>query len=244
VLRVPVRYALEKGEIAADPFARLLPAAAKAKERGVLTPEEAARLVNAPVKNSRRRLAVLFGLLAGMREGEVRGIHWEDTEGGVIRIRHNWQDGDGLKDPKCGSFRTVFQDGALREILEAYREERGNPANGLVFGRQKDDKPLCVSFFRKAVIAELEAIGITGEWNSRKPKPAGFVNEQGRRNLSFHGLRHTFVSLSRYAGLNDFQIMGLVGHRCTAMMDRYSHPVEMLETEKCKKIFEKLGLKH
>jgi hypothetical protein len=29
--------------------------------------------------------------------------------------------------------------------------------------------------------------------------------------------------------------MGLVGHRSSAMMDRYSHPAEMVETEKMKK---------
>jgi integrase len=242
-LRVPVRYAVEKGEIAADPFVRLSPAAEKAKVRGVLTREEAARLVNAPVKIRRRRLAVLFGLLAGMREGEVRGLHWEDIGENAISVRHNWQDGDGLKEPKCGSFRTVFLDDALRGILEEYRMEQGGPDSGLVFSREKDGKPLCASFFRKAFIAELEAAGIPGEWNSRKPAPDGYVNEQGRRNLSFHSLRHTFVSLSRYAGINDFQIMGLVGHRCSSMMDRYSHPAEMVETEKIKKIFENLALK-
>ena len=242
-LRIPVRYAVEKGEIADDPFARLAPAAAKAKTRGVLTRAEAERLVNAPVKLLRRRLAVLLGLLAGMREGEVRGLHWEDIGEGVIRIRHNWQDFDGLKDPKCGSFRTVFLDDALKAALEAYRKEKGNPAGGLVFSREKDDRPMCINFFRQAFRAELEAAGIPGGWRWKKPMPEGYVDEQKRRNLTYHSLRHSFVSLSRYAGINDFQIMGLVGHRSSAMMDRYSHPSEMVETEKIKKIFENLALK-
>jgi hypothetical protein len=43
--------------------------------------------------------------------------------------------------------------------------------------------------------------------------------------------------------MNDFQIMRLVGHRSSAMMDRYSHPAKMVETEKMKKIFKDLALK-
>jgi integrase len=167
VLRVPVRYALETGEIAADPFSRLSPAATKAKARGVLTLDEAERLLNAPVKSTKRRLAVLFGLLAGMREGEVRGLHWEDIEGDVIKIWHNWQDGDGIKGPKCDGYRTVFLDDDLKEALEAYRSERGGPSSGLVFGRAKDDRPVCAGFLQKGVAAELAGIGIPGKWTSR-----------------------------------------------------------------------------
>jgi hypothetical protein len=35
--------------------------------------------------------------------------------------------------------------------------------------------------------------------------------------------------------MNDFQIMGLVGHHLSAMMDRYRHPAEMVGKEKMKK---------
>jgi integrase len=66
-------------------------------------------------------------------------------------------------------------------------------------------------------------------------RAGGLCGGQTGRNLTYHGLRHTFVSLCRYAGMNDFQIMGLVGHRPLAMIDRYSHPAEMVETEKMKK---------
>jgi integrase len=77
--------------------------------------------------------------------------------------------------------------------------------------------------------------GIPGKRASRKPAPKGYVDRHGRRNLAVHGLSHTFVSLCRYAGTNDFQIMGLAGHRPPAMMDRYRHPAEIEETEKMKK---------
>jgi hypothetical protein len=85
-----------------------------------------------------------------MREGTARGHHGEDIEGDVIRIRHNWQDGDGIKAPKCGGFRTVFLDDGLKEALEvalkAYRREEGGPSAGLVFGREKDGNPVSAGF--------------------------------------------------------------------------------------------------
>ena len=238
VIRVPLRYAVSRDEARADPFAKVKPAPETRKEKGVLTREEITALAAAPVKNTRHRLAVLLGLLCGLRLGEVRGLCWEDVKDGVIHIKHNWQDLDGLKGPKFDSWRDVPLPRAAAEVLSAYHGDCGFPESGLIFARGKDNKPLCNGFFRLAMNKELEAVGIAGTWVSRKEKPEGYVNEQAARNLTFHSLRHTFVTLSRLAGINDLQVQALAGHKSAQMMDRYSHPRQVVEIDDCRRRLE------
>jgi integrase len=233
-LSVPMRYLISRDEAKVNPFDKIKPAAEKTREKGALTPEEARALIVAPVKNIKHRLAVMLGLLCGMRQGEVCGLRWEDIEmeKGVIHIRHNYQRLDGLKGPKCGSERDVPLHAAVAGPLASYRESLGNPAEGFVLSH--GGKPYSVTFFRAAFRAELDAVGIPGEWKSVKEKPADYVNRQAERNLTFHSLRHTFVSLLRLAGINDFEIQALAGHKSAAMMDMYSHPNQVVEIDKCK----------
>jgi integrase len=221
VLRIPIRYAVSRDEAVVDPFTKVRPAHSTAIPRGVLRRDETVALLSSIEDNTARRLAVLLGLLAGMRQGEVRGLLWEDvdTKARTIHIRHNWQNMDGLKPPKCNSVRDVPIPAALASALADYRKEKGKPNTGLVFERG-DGRPYCISYFRKAFLASLEAIGISAA-------------EQTERNLTFHSLRHTFVSMSRLAGVSDFEIQALAGHKSSAMMDRYSHADEIVEIRRC-----------
>jgi integrase len=236
-LRVPFRYALSRDEAQHDPFIKVKPAAYTSREKGALTKEEAAALIEAPVTDNKSRLIALLGLLSGLRIGEVRGLCWEDADetAGVIHIKHNWQDIDGLKGPKCGSAGDVPFPRQTREVFEAYRAETGNPTEGLVFARKKDGKPYSNSHFGILFAKELEAAtGIKGQWRSRKKEPEGWVNEQAARNLTFHSLRHTFVSMARLAGINDFEAQAMARHKSSAMMDRYSHARQVVDIKKCR----------
>ncbi len=62
----------------------------------------------------------------------------------------------------------------------------------------------------------LESIGITKE-------------QQKERNLTFHGMRHTFVTLARMAGLPDITVQALAGHKSAEMMNRYSHAAQVID---------------
>ena len=99
-MRVAVRYAVANGDLPTDPFYGAGKAYHKERDKGVLTIEEREQLVNAAVTDYYSRLAALLGLLCGMRRGEVRGLQWGDIGEGIITIRHNFIDGDGLKNPK------------------------------------------------------------------------------------------------------------------------------------------------
>jgi integrase len=234
-IRVPLRYAIDRDEAKTDPFTKIKPAHENKREKGVLTKNEVISLINASVTDQKHHLAVLLGVLCGMRLGEVRGLHWMDIDkkAGVIHIRHNWQDMEGIKGPKCESIRDVPLPAVVCKVIEECREAEAGP---LVFGR-KDGKPRCNGYFRLALISELAVIGINTVTQRGKKKVID-DSAQRRRNITFHSLRHTFVSLVRTAGIGDFQTQALAGHKSAVMMERYSHRGKVVEVSKCGKIID------
>jgi len=232
-VRVAVRYAVEREELKRDPFRNVKPLPEKRKEKGVLTPSEVLNLTEAEIKNPRWRLAVLLGCLAGMRRGEIRGLQWGDISDGVIHIRHNWIKSEGLKSPKCESTRIVPVTASVQSLLDKVRGVSKNTRpESYIFERLDDpDVPVGDQFFRHALDRELDAVGIPGcwpRWKKEKP-PEGYVNEQKRRNITFHSLRHTFITLSRMAGIADIEIQALAGHKDGRMMENYSHAAQVLD---------------
>jgi integrase len=254
-IRVAVRYAVTREELDRDPFRNVGEAAETPKERGILTPAEAARLIRSPVSDPRHRLAVLLGLLCGMRMGEVRGLQWGDIGEGLIHIRHNWQNGEGLKAPKCKggavreNSRTVPLPAPVAVILEKLKSignDDSKPETFVIEAFRDNGEPVGKNFFRYILNKELEAIGIPGTWRKKKDKdgnkikkPDDYVNEQKRRNLTFHSLRHTFITLGRLAGITDLEIQALAGHRSGAMMEHYSHAAQVLDFEAARVKLEK-----
>ena len=73
-LRVPIREAVARGDIPADPLAIVKKIPENPRERGVLGPREIEALIRAPEDDPRIRGAVLLGALAGLRRGEIRGL--------------------------------------------------------------------------------------------------------------------------------------------------------------------------
>lgn len=58
----------------------------------------------------------------------------------------------------------------------------------------------------------------------------GISNQsQKDRNLTFHGLRHTYVTLGRLAGISDLEMQALTGHKSIEMINRYSHANQIID---------------
>jgi len=246
-MRVPIRNAYRDEKIPSDPFLNIKEAAHTEIEKGVLTPAEVSALIRNKVKNPRWRLAILLGALCGLRRGEIRGLLWEDIGDGLISIRHNFTDGDGLKSPKCESSRVVPFPKSVKKLLDMVRKIsiNTNPQNyifeqisiekkndkGKEFHSKKAGIPVTGQFFRHALERELTDIGIPGEWPrwSKEKAPEGYVNDQKQRNLTFHSLRHTYITLGRIAGITDIEIQALAGHKDSRMMDNYTHAGQILD---------------
>ncbi|MDR2393025.1 MAG: site-specific integrase [Treponema sp.] len=226
-MRGAVRYAVSREELKQDPFRTVKDAADTPKEKGILSLDEVSRLIHTPITEPRARLATLLGLLCGMRRGEVRGLQWGDIGGGLIRICHNWQDEEGIKAPKWGSGRIVPIPACIDTVLEEVRNTAMHPRQDpFVFASLSSGKPLGNHFFRYSLERELRVIGIG-------------VEEQKHRNITFHSLRHTFVTLGRLAGITDLEIQTLAGHKSGAMMDHYSHAGQVLDFASAREKLEK-----
>jgi integrase len=241
-MSVAVHYAVDREELDRDPFKNIHEAPDIRKEKGVLTPAEVSAIIRAPVKDPRIRLAVLLGAHCGLRLGEVRGLRWGDIGDGIINVCHNWVDGEGLKAPKQGSAGMVPISESVQTAIDAARKLTINPEPDafVMESLRCPGQPSCKTYFEDGLKEELAAIGIPGEWRplphkdrklkaEEKAPPVGYINEQKRRNLTFHGLRHTFVTLGRLAGLTDLEIQALARHKSGAMMDRYSHAAQVLD---------------
>jgi len=248
-MRVPIRNAYRDEKIPTDPFLNIGEAAHTKKEKGVLTPTEVSTLIGNEVKNPRWRLAILLGCLCGLRRGEIRGIQWGDIGDGIVTVRHNYINGDGLKSPKCNSTRVVPFPDSVKILLNMVRNVSVNTtAESFIFEQINTSRvPVTGQFFRHALERELTEIGIPGAWPrwNKEKAPEGYTNEQKRRNLTFHSLRHTYITLGRIAGITDIEIQALAGHKDARMMDNYTHAGQVLDfktaREKLEKVLQSAG---
>jgi integrase len=94
------------------------------------------------------------------------------------------------------------------------------------------------TFFRNALRRELEGIGISNGKKASKNRST-VPCEQKKRNLTFHSLRHTFITLGRLDGvLSDLEIKAVAGHSTRIMMEHYSHAEKVIDFRAMR---EKLG---
>jgi integrase len=200
------------------------------KTRGTLSTDELMKIIALEGQSTRVMAAVLLAALCGLRRGEVRGLQWDDVdiEGGRIEVRHNWvMKGEGLKGPKWGSTRTVPMPAPVQDALElCAKVSPWNRAGFVIFNQRTHDEPCCENMINLGFTRIMVKIGI----------PKG---EQRRRNLVFHGLRHTFVSLARATGMTDFVTMRLAGHTTTSMMEHYSHTENLIDFKAAREAMEK-----
>jgi integrase len=233
-MRVAVRWAVDNEDLSVDPFRKLDEAAEETIEKGILTPVEVKKLIALPVYDPFSRLAVLLAARCGMRRGEVRGLQWGDIQDGIITIQHNYIDADGLKSPKIKGG-TVIKNSclvplpsdveAVLEIVKRYSNYT-KAADFVIQSRiRQGKKVVSAEYFRSALARELRSIGIDEK-------------AQKERNITFHSLRHTFVTLGRMAGLTDFEIKTIARHKSVEIMERYSHGQQAIDFVAMKKRLE------
>jgi len=239
-IRVAVRWAVDNDEIPTDPFRKLGDVTEFLKEKGVLTLEERNNLINLPIKDYRNRLILLLGCLCGMRRGEMRGLQWGDIEGGLIHIRHNFIDKEGLKNPKYDSIRKVPIPAAVQELLNIALEKAKekdlkkdkeidkekdlatSPTAFILASPERKGLPLNNNFFREGVKEELTALGINEA-------------QQKERFITCHSLRHTFITLAQITGIPDVVISALAGHKSLKTTGKYSHVPQVLDFNEARK---------
>ncbi|MDR2245856.1 MAG: tyrosine-type recombinase/integrase [Treponema sp.] len=232
-MRVAVRWAVDNQELVVDPFRKLDEAAEESKEKGILTPAELRTLIALPVSDPFSRLAVLLAARCGMRRGEIRGLQWGDIKDGIITIQHNYVNVDGLKSPKIKGGTVVKNSSPVplpsdvEAVLEMVRRYSNHTeaTDFVIQSRIRQGKVVSAEYFRSALARELRSIGIDEQ-------------SQKERNITFHSLRHNFVTLGRMSGLSDFEIQTLARQKSAGIMERYSHGKQAIDFEEARRKLE------
>jgi integrase len=230
-MRVAVRYAVSREDLNRDPFLHIKEATESPKEKGVLIPGEILKLINLKGAEPRAYLGVLLGVFCGLRRGEARGLRWDDVDSvnRVLHIQHNYLDDEGNKIPKRGSIRMVPIPSVVYKALQAIRDISPftEPDDFVLFCVETRKRPIDGGFLRYHLSNILVSVSISKEI-------------QKSRNLTFHGLRHTFVTLGRMAGISDLEIQTLAGHKSHEMMDHYSHAGQVIDYASARDKLEKV----
>ncbi len=219
-MSVPIRYAFNREEVDHDPFLRIKKVVGKPKEKGVLKQSEVDKLINTHEDDARVSLAILLAVLAGLRRGEVRGLRWGDIDykNGLIDVQNNYVDTEGAKGCKWQSERKTLLPTAVLPFLKEVKAL--SPCTGkddyILFSLAKKKEPFSTHIIRNGFPRMLKNSGIP-----RK--------EQKERNLTYHGMRHTFITLARMAGIPDITVQALAGHKSSEMMDIYSHAGQVID---------------
>jgi integrase len=217
-VRVPVTDFSRRHRVP-DPLQYLGRIAERPRERGTLSIDEIAKIVALRDESPRLRCVVLLGALCGLRLGEARGLEWADVDeaASIVHVVHNFvDDREGTKAPKCGSKRDVPLPAVVAEAVALCRSVAPEGVRFVLWNDRNISRPMDKSSFERAFHGILGRIGIDEE--ARKA-----------RNLVFHGLRHTYVSVTRAVGWPDFIVMRSAGHKSLAMTERYSHTENVVD---------------
>jgi len=197
VLRKCLVLAREWGRLAVVPTVGFLRVAKP--EIDFFTFDEATRLL-AHVDRDPWYVMILCGLRAGLRQGELLELRWDDVDlvKGVLRIRRAIYDGV-IDVPKGGRMREVPLSDELRAAL---RKLPSRFAHGLVWPRA-DGRNLTKGEAKWPL------------WRACK--------QAGLRRVGWHVLRHTFASHLVMRGVPLKAVQELLGHATIDMTMRYAH---------------------
>lgn len=190
------------------------------KEKGILTPNQIADVVRELYELEKRgrhvgaNEGIALASLTGMRLGEIRALCVDqfelvDDQTSIIHITRTWNDHDHEKIPKGKRIRQVTAPTVIIKSCIALAEK--NPwKTGRVFWVNKSpDAVRSKSFFTWNFYEAMEQAGIPPKVRADK-------------NITFHSLRHGFVSYLRYQ-VSDSTMRLAVGHRDKETTDRYTH---------------------
>jgi integrase len=166
------------------------------------------------------RLVFTLGLRLGLRSGEIRGLSWQniDFQNNVVHIKQAVNlDADGkmfigtVKTKR--SVRDLPLSDGLRDILSAHREKQQERAAALGSAWQPLD--LVCADATGGIITPQAVKRDIGKIKAACPSlPA---------DLHLHSLRHTFVSLLIFAGVDITTIAALIGDTVQVTASTYAH---------------------
>lgn len=207
-IRAVLKVAVQDGAIVRNPCHIPGAGAQRSAERGIATPGEVAKLIEATTP--RLRAAVALAAWCGLRRGEICALRVTDVElnAGRVTVRRNCVElleapRKFEKDPKSDAGkRTVTIPPHILPLLEHHAREY----SGVVY-----------------FVADRNGGQVRGNTIYQ-----AFVRARGQVGLTiaFHDLRRTGQSLAAATGASLVDLKKRLGHSSTAAAQRYMHAVE------------------
>ena len=213
---LPLKEAERTSLILSNPAKRMMRISRVEKKRGCLSSGEIERLCKELSKRKRDMfssyyLAILLGIITGMRSGEIRALNIDDLAKSSVpgwtkvNIIHSVAPYSGLKSTKGKYERAVLIPNNIASELVVNADK-----NGLCLPSKQKCGYISAPTLRSEFYMLLDSIGIN-------------KSERERRNLTFHSLRHTFSTLGRDRHISQEDRMVVLGHKSVEINDRYTH---------------------
>jgi integrase len=187
------------------------------KEMQPLTPAQAKRLLE-NVREDRWRALYVLAITAGLREGELLGLRWDDVdlERELLQVRRQLtrtRDGLSFTAPKRGKARVVRLTDMAIAALKAHREA------------QNEERARAGSLWEETSLVFTSTIGTpvdVGNLTYRSFRP--LLKRTNLPRIRFHDLRHACATLLLSKGTHPKIVQEMLGHANISMtMDTYSH---------------------
>jgi integrase len=229
VLRAMFNHAADNGKINSNPMGSIEPFKRNMEEmesaRRPFEPSEVKAAYNA-APNDFWRFAIVFGLYTGLRLGNVVTLRWKnvDLEKRMINVV-DIKSPDELHIPLCSPFLLSMFYELRRKSPAAKPEDYIFPEYaGIYLTKSKDGEndaaALSIEFRNILVGAKLL------EKYERKYQRKGRSCRRKVSPLSFHSLRHNFISMLQARGAPQMVARELVGHDSDAVNQLYTHASE------------------
>lgn len=233
ILKNALQQAVKWGKLYRNPADLVDLPRQKKEEMKVLTPEQAARFMEATVYSPWKAFFSLL-LASGMRPGEALGLKWSDIDFKNKRVTVNralvrtagggWK----LEEPKTArSRRTIPLPASVMADLEEHKKNqaaeklKAKPGTyndqGFVFAASNGEPMSDKNIFRRHFKPLLEAAGLP--------------------DIRLYDLRHTCATLLLASGVNPKVVSERLGHASvTLTLDTYSHVLPDMQKEAAEKL--------
>ena len=193
----------------------------KRTEMKPLSPKQAKALLEA-AGGDRFEAMYVLAITAGLRQGELLGLKWEDVdlEGGKLRVRRTLYKGNFTTPKTAKSRRTVKLTVRAVEALQRHREAQLEESekveglwqdHGLIFTTQVGTPVNRHNFYARNFKPLLKKGGLP-------------------HTVRFHDLRHTCATLLLSKNVNPKVVSEMLGHaNVTVTLDTYSHVLPYMQ---------------
>ncbi len=236
VLHRAFQDALHWGMVARNVCDAVKPPKAKVKEMRTLSPEQARHLLSKADGDPLHALYVL-ALTAGLRQGELLGLKWQDAdlEMGRLQVRRSIGriNGQGFVEQEPKSARSKRSVSLTPMAVDALRKHRARQREQRLQALAWENNDLV---FSNGVGRPIEA----GNLLRRCFHP--LLERAGLPRMRFHDLRHTAATLLLTQGCHPKVVQEMLGHASISLtLDLYSHVVPSMQAEAAAKMQAVLG---